>query len=339
MVGIVVVTYNSRKDIGPCLLSVYKSSYKRFKVFLVDNNSIDSTAGFVKEKFPQVDISVLKKNIGFAAGQNLGIKKALKKGCKSVFLLNPDTLIDKKCLNELIIKSDDQTILQPLILIHNGEKKTKLINTTGGVLNFLGFSYCGNYRKNMDTVREDRDIAVASGAAMFVPSNILKKVGLFDENFFMYHEDVDLTYRARISGYNIKLISSALVWHKYSFSKNKQKYYHFEKNRQLFLWRNFSLKYLILIFPAYIVTEILMLIYSLISGWFLLKIKSYFFILKLFSKERKIRQKNYKNIKKNEKILKKYLCSEIAFSEVKNPLFTPYNVILMLYWHLIKALI
>ena len=259
MISIIIVGYNSLKYLDDCLSSLFESSYKNFEVIFVDNNSKDSSMSFIKKAFSTVEIIESKKNLGFAGGNNLGIKKALKNKSEYIFLLNPDTIIDKDCLEKLINKADDRTILQPLILLHENSKKTNLINTTGGYLNFLGFSYCSDYRLDKKMAKE-KDIAIASGAAVFIPAEILRKIGLFDESFFMYHEDVDLFWRARLFGHNIKLLPNALVWHKYSFSKNNKKIFYVERNRLLFLYKNFELKYWILILPIFIFNEIIVVL-------------------------------------------------------------------------------
>jgi GT2 family glycosyltransferase len=339
MIGVIIVTYNNEQDIFECLKSVFLSTYKHFKVMIIDNNSTDETVKLVKSKYPKVTIYPLKENMGFAAGNNFGIKKAISSRINNIFLLNPDTVIDKNCLAQLDKKNNHQTILQPLILIHDSKKKTNLVNTSGSILNFLGFSYCGNYREKSNLISNDNDIALASGAAMFVPVSIFKKIGVFDKKFFMYYEDADFSLRARIYGINIQIIPSAKIWHKYNFSRNKNKFYYTERNRLLFLFRNFSNKYFLLILPIFVINEILILIYSMITGWFYEKIKSYFSVVALLSAENKMRNKNYKKIIKQENNLKKYITSEISFSEIKSPLFTPYNVILKIYWRIVNEII
>jgi GT2 family glycosyltransferase len=284
--------------------------------------------------YPKADV-IKNKNTGFAGGNNVGIRRAFELGCDYVFLLNPDTTIHKNCLEKLVAKADQQTILQPLILLNIDGQNTDLINTTGGHLNFLGFSYCSDYKKNKSTARE-KDIAIASGAAVLIPTNILKKIGLFDENFFMYHEDVDLFYRARLFGFNIRLIPDSLLWHKYSFSRNSNKMFYTDRNRLLFLYKNFSLKYLVLILPISIINEILMILYSLISGWFFQKIRAYFSALALLGPSSTRRKTNLPQIRKRERTLKQFIGPEISFSEVANSFLTFYNLITKIYWYLIK---
>ena len=337
MISIVIVGYNSRGDLKDCLGSVYRSSYKQFRVIFVDNDSSDGSVEFVKGRYPKVEV-IANQNTGCAGGNNVGIRYALKLRTDYIFLLNPDATVEKDCLKNLMSKADRQTILQPLILLNIKGKNTRLINTTGDYLNFLGFCYCGNYRKDQSAAKE-KDIVIASAAAVLIPAGILKKIGLWDEKFFMYHEAVDLFYRARLFGFNIKLIPSALAYHKYSFSKNKSKMFYADRNRILFLYRNFSAKYLILTLPMAIINEILLIVYSLLSGWFVEKIKVYFSASSLLKSSSVQRRKNLPYIKKQEKKMKRFIGAQISFSEIKSPLFVPYNLLLRAYWALIKPLI
>jgi hypothetical protein len=337
MISVVIVGYNSKNDLKTCLSSVYKSTYKQFRVIFVDNSSSDGSVEFVRTKYPKVDI-ISNKNSGFAGGGNIGIKRAIKLKTDYIFLLNPDVTIEPDCFKKLIARIDQKTILQPLILLNIKGKNTHLVNTTGDYLNFLGFCYCNDYRADQTAIKE-KDIVIASGAAALIPIGILETIGLLDKNFFMYHEDADLFYRAHLYGFNIKLMPNALAWHQYSFSRNKGKMFYADRNRLLFLYKNFSSKYLILILPMMIINEVLMIVYSLFSGWFLKKIQVYFSVLSLLKSSSIQRRKNLPYIKKREREIKRFIGAEISFSEIKSPLFTPYNLILKIYWALIKPLI
>lgn len=122
MIGVVVVGFNNRHDLKGCLDSLLKSGYKKFKAIYVDNGSSDGSADFVEKSYQKV-IVIRNSNTGYAGGNNLGIKQALKLKCDYIFLLNPDTLIDQNCLEELAKHADSKTILQPLILIYEKGKK------------------------------------------------------------------------------------------------------------------------------------------------------------------------------------------------------------------------
>lgn len=335
MISIIIVGYNNLLDLKDCFESIFKNSYKNFKVIYVDNGSSDNSYNFVRKKFKQVKL-IKSKNIGYAGGNNLGIKKAIKLGAKYIFILNPDTIIDKNCLKELSSKASADKILQPLILIYERGKKTNLINTTGNHLNFLGISYCNDYRKTKRAAKTSL-IPCASGAGFFVPVKILNDIGSFKDRYFMYHEDVDLSWRARISGYEIALVPEALVYHKYSFSKNKKKFYFAEKNRLDFFFSNFQTKTILLIIAPFLINELLITFYSIIDGWFFYKITSSFAFVVSINKTSSDRRKLKRKVKDRE--LVKYLSGEVSFSQKKFPLQNFYNQVYCTYWLLIKKLI
>jgi len=330
MIAIVIVAHNSRDDLFESISSIIKNDFQNYKIIVVDNASTDGTYDLVKKRFRKIEL-IKNKNTGYAGGNNLGIKRAIKLKSDYILVLNPDTILDKNCLRSLDESKQEDTIIQPLILLD----KTRLVNTTGSYLNFLGFSYCNNYKKPANQFHKKQEIALASGAASLISVKILKKIGLFDEDFFMYHEDIDLFWRARANGYKILFVPEAKVFHKYSFSKNKNKMYLSERNRLVFLYKNFSLKYLILIFPISVVNELLLIIYALLSGWLGQKISSYFAAAKIIKGKKIGKKKNLKKIVSSQGKLKKFIGSELSFSEVKNPLLVPYNALLWLYFKLI----
>lgn len=336
MISIIIVGYNSRKDLPDCFESIYKSTYKDFRIIFVDNNSSDASIEYVKNNYPDTVTIKNTQNLGFAAANNLAINKSIELKTDYIFMLNPDTVIDKDCLKTLVENASTSAILQPLILMKQNQS---LINTAGSYLNFLGISYCNNYLDTKETITENTQIPACSGAAMFLPIDVAIKTGDLDESFFMYDEDLDYSWRARLLGFSILLIPEAVVCHQYDYSRNKLKYYHIEKNRLTFILKNFSLITILFTLPIHIINELLMILYSILNQWFKVKIKSYQY---LFSNYKKIIDKR-KTIQKNRIVadanLKKYIGSKIDYQEINSPLFKPYNLFLNIYWSLIKPLI
>jgi len=335
-IAIIIVNWNGEKYIKDCLESLKNQSYRDFDIILVDNNSSDDSLE-VAESYEDIFVIRNKINYGFAKGNNIGIQRALKDGYKYVVLVNCDTEADKGWLKKLVERAEeDPTIgaVQSKILLED----CNLINTTGGHLHFLGFSYCGDY-KCKDTFHEMRDISIASGASVLFRSSVLKKTGLFDESFFMYHEDTDLSWRIKEMGYKVFFEPKSVIYHKYSFSKNKDKFYHSEKNRIIFLLKNFELKTILLLLPAFIFTEVLMLGYATLGGWLEQKFRGYGYIISHRTEILAERKKIQGNRKIKDKELKKYFSYKLSFDEVKNPLFVPLNFFFWLYWSLIRVFI
>jgi len=337
MVSIIIVGYNSEKYLKECLESVFASSYNKFEVIFVDNNSQDNSKEYIEKNFPRVNLINSKDNLGFAGGNNIGIKKAISDKSDYIFLLNPDTIIDQNCLGKLVEKADGETILQPLILLHDGKQKTDLINSAGNILNFLGFSYCGSYKKKRSEIISDKDIPVASGAAMFIPVKIIKKIGAFDESFFMYHEDVDLSWRAMIAGHNIRLTRDSLIWHKYSFSRNKNKMFYTERNRILFIIKNFSLRHLLLTAPMQLIITLALLLYFASDGIILSWFRIQFAVIKSLPALLQEKRKIIKTIPPQD--LRRFLSGSLNFSELNSRPFRVLDKASTIYWKLIISLL
>lgn len=338
MISIIIVGYNSEQYLEDCLSSIFMSTYKSFEVIFFDNASKDRTVEFIRNKYPKIEIIESAANVGFAKGNNIAIERALKSKPDYIFLLNPDTIIDKNCLKILFEKGTKEKILQPLILLHDG-KKTELVNTSGGTLNYLGFSYCSDYKRKYTLIKNKKENVIASGAAMFFSRELFSKVGGFDESFFMYNEDVDLSYRAQLMGYSIELINNAKVWHKYKFGKNKNKMFLSERNRLMFMFKNYNFSTLLIISPIFLINEIFLCIFALKEKWLLLKLKSYLQVCLSLPSIIKKRRHIQKWRMKNDRDLKRLFSSQIDFSEVRIPAIRFYNKLIDAYWKLIYSII
>jgi hypothetical protein len=334
--SIIIVNYNGREYLENCLSSLFKQNYKDFEIIFVDNASKDDSVEFVKKNFPKVKLIESKKNLGFATGNNLGVKNS--KG-RYIFLVNPDTESDKNCLKELInlIKRRKDTIVCPKILL--ADKRNK-INTTGMAFHYLGFGWCDNLGKTDNNQFEEMEVTFPSGAALLIDKKNFDAVKGFDEDYFLYYEDDDLGWRLRLRGYKIMLAPKAKVYHKYFFGRHPQKFYFAERNRIVTILKNYQLKTLLLILPPFLLTEIGILFYSLTNGLFFSKLSSYYWILKNIDKISEKRKAIQKTRKVTDKEIVKYFFSKIMFKEVTSPLIEYIlNPILNFYWKIIKAFI
>jgi len=339
MVAIIIVLYNSKRFLKDLLLSIQNSTYKNYKLIFIDNNSTDDSAEFLTKNYPWVILIKNKKNYGFPKAANQGIEKALKLKAEYIFLLNPDTILHKNCLSELIKAADPNTIFQPLILLFN-KKKTNLINSAGNVLHYLGFAYRGDFKKPASLFQKKKEIPVASGAAIFLPAKIIKRIGYLNETFFLYHEETDFSLRARLAGYKIKLLPTAKIWHHYSFSATNRNIFFIERNRFLVLFINLQPKTILLIAPMLCINEILSILLFPFLGYPFIKLKVIFSIIKLIpeiSRKRKL-----VNIirKKKDSEIKQFFSTEIDFPNFPLPfLKTLYQSLLSIYWRMIYKLI
>ncbi len=212
MVAIVILNFKVKAATLKCVKSVLKSDYSSLQVVVVDNNSQDE----VKEALPkdnQITFIQTGANLGYTGGNNRGIQEALSLGADYVFVLNPDTEIEKTTVSALIqgIEETKAGIAGPKILFDD----RKTIWFAGGL--FDSNNILGNHRgvdeEDNGQYDETGETEYVTGGAMMITRQVLEKIGLFDERYFLYYEDSDLCWRAKIAGFKLMYIPSAVVFH------------------------------------------------------------------------------------------------------------------------------
>lgn len=342
-VGVVVVNWNGRRFLADCLSSLVRSDYptEQLEIILVDNASTDGSADWAEQNFKSIKVIRDETNLGFAAGNNQGIRWALDQGAEFVVVLNYDTVVEPGWLIELVRAAEsDRRIgsVQSLVLLHGDPQ---LVNTSGNQLHYLGFGYCGQYRSKRQAV-DDRikDIAYGSGTAVLYRAAALRAVGLFDEDLFMYHEDLDLGWRLRLAGYRNVIAPQSIVYHKYSFSRNPKKFFYLERNRQIVLLKNYRLWTLCLLIPPLVVMEVGLLAYSLVGRWFIQKLAGYDSAFKQLANTLRKRRQVQGLRKASDRTVVKSMTSTIEFEGITNPILKwIVNPMLTVYWYVIKWLI
>jgi len=334
LVSILIVNWNEKTFLGDCLTSLSSQTYQNYEILVIDNASTDSSVEYVSQNFPSVRIIQNPCNEGFAKACNKGI--LCSKG-EYIAVISSDMEFDIHWLEELIKPLQSQSIAVTVAKALFFDDKER-INYAGGTVNFLGFAFPKHYKEGKDIDLEHETTEYIAGGLCCLRRRVLEEVGLFDEDFFMYLEDVDLSFRIRAAGYELALTPKAIVYHKADFKKMKDKFYHIEKNRLRFLIKNYSLKTLLLITPAFFVTEIAVLSYSILGGWFHKKVYSYFKIL--MSLPRLIRQRKQLQEKRKSKdslIMERFI-GALNYEEIANPLLDNIlNPMLDFYWRIIKG--
>lgn len=327
-----------------CLASLSKLEYPRenFKVFFVDNASTDDSLNFVQSNYPDIAIIKNQENTGFALGNNIGIKQAMSENFEYLFLLNQDTICEPDFLKKLlaVIEADHQIgAVQPRLMLYPEKDK---VNSLGNAIHYLGFGFSAGCYQQFDNNLQPRKIAYASGAAVLYRKSTLEKVGLFDPEFFMYHEDLDLGWRLRMAGYDILLVPAAVIYHKYQFSKSIKKYYFMERNRFICLFENYKLATFLLILPALIVMEAGLFLFSLKSGFWQEKLRVYAWFLSIdnWGKIRKERKgKRIIRVRKDRELVELFT-GKIENQEIDNWLLKYLaNPVFNAYWQVVKYLI
>lgn len=252
--SIVILNWNGRKDTLECLQSVKKLQIRDFvlEVILVDNASSDNTIKEIRRKHKHIIVLENEKNLGFAGGNNVGMKYAVENGADFVVVLNNDTTVKESLLVELLDAADRHKgagILTPMIFFYPGYEFHKERYTQadkGRVIWYAGgqIDWDNVYASNMgvdDTdigqYTKEHEVDFATGACMFVRREVLEKVGYFDEKYFLYLEDADFSMRAKLAGWKIIFVPDAHVWHKVSQSSSiggELNDYFITRNRLLF---------------------------------------------------------------------------------------------------------
>lgn len=254
-IAIIIINYNTEKETMECLKSLQKLNYKNFEIILIDNasdnfNKIKTNIEKYKNQNNNLKIYKLKYNTGFTGGVNFGIRKALQNKAEYVWLLNNDTIVDKNCLTELIktAKQENSFIVGNKIFSFS-LKRTKL-EFNGGRFDWIR----GSYSKG--AIKKPKWI---TGTSMLIKREVFKKIGLFDEKFFLYYEDVDFCFRARKNGLKLSVSEKALLWHKKSSStksigKYLILYYHY-RNLMLLTKKHApkTIKYIIYIWGYFLI--------------------------------------------------------------------------------------
>ncbi len=347
-VAIILVNYKdyAKKYLEEAWQSLMLQNYPKdkYNIYIVDNASSDKTFSYLKNNYSTA--KVLKREDGnYSAANNLGAQQAIKDGCDYIVFCNMDTVFADSWLKELVkvANNDKKTaIVQSKILLFDKNKDSNKVNTLGNNLHFLGFGLVTCYGKEDKNIENyNKPFTYASGCSLLIKKDVFQKIDGYNENFYMYHDDVELSLKARFLGYDIKLASKSVVFHKYEFNRSIRMLYYMERNRLLTLFTFYSCKTLLLVTPIFIITELGLLFYAFVNGWILTKLKSYKYFLSVQNivtivKERR-RIKKLRKIKDSE--LFSVLVSKLYFGAKPSLAVKLLNPILIIYFKLIKKII
>jgi GT2 family glycosyltransferase len=261
-VSVIILNYNGLTYLKACLESLKQQTYPNFLIIVCDNASKDGSPEFVAEKYPQVVLIRNASNFGFAKGNNYAIDYALKQDTEYIFLLNNDTEMEPDALAKLVEAAESDYscgIVGPIVF---DLKNRGFIQEAGMSIDRFGFPM-----QKKGSNREFREVFFVSGCAMLLKRELLLTIGLFDDSYFMFAEDLDLCWRARLAGYKVVVSNGSKIYHASGgsmvggvvkstrYKTDVRRIFYREKNTLRTLIKNYDTSNLLKIVPLAIALE------------------------------------------------------------------------------------
>jgi len=242
-ISVIVVSFNSEKYISHCIESILQSDYPNFEIIVVDNNSTDNSVFEIKKYQNKIKLILNKSNVGFAVGNNIGIKKS--KG-EILVLINPDAYVKKDSISKLVepILDDEKVIISGSKILY---PESNIIQSAGGIIQKNGLTNHFGY-KEVDNAQQDfqKEVDYVTGAAMAIKRKLFELTGLFDPCYYpAYYEEAEKCTQARKLNFKVIYAPESTVYHHESttlvaLSRPFLKTFH--KSRFKFIYRNFGAK-------------------------------------------------------------------------------------------------
>ncbi|MCC7201186.1 MAG: glycosyltransferase family 2 protein [Nitrospirae bacterium] len=257
-VSVIVLNWNGYSDTAECLRSLERLTYPSCEVILVDNGSTDGSVARLRQEFEKVFYIENDENLGFAEGNNIGIRYALQHGAGYVFLLNNDTVISPGALDELVrVAEGDRAIGMAGPVIYDYYDPSRVWFAGSHIDYRTGLTpHWHEGEKREKEWPESWDVERLSGCAMLVKKEVIESVGMLDAGYFLYYEDTDWCARARQHGFRIVCAGHARVLHKQQGSTDRGGsplvHYYCQRNRLLFLKKNANIPVRVRLHNGYI---------------------------------------------------------------------------------------
>lgn len=215
--SIIIVSYNTKELLKKCLRSLEKV---KAEIIVVDNNSEDGSSDLIKKDFPEVKVISNKENFGFAKANNQALRQAQG---EFILLLNSDTVVKPKALEELVEfakQHPEAGVIGARLLNPDGSVQPSVFHLPtikGAVLEYW-LKQKGTFEKYFPVDNDPREVEAVVGAAMLIPKTVIEKVGLLDERYFMYFEDLDYCRRVKHTGFKVYYLPQAEIIHQHGAS-------------------------------------------------------------------------------------------------------------------------
>ena len=321
LVSIIILNYNAGNLLLNCVDSVFKSTYPNFEVLVVDNISTDNSHIICKEKFEKIHLIKNKENLGYCEGNNVGIRNA---DGEFIVILNPDTIVEPNWLNHLMsaYSKFGEGLYQPKFFSLN---EKLVLQSTGNMLHIFGFGFARDKGKADDEkIKSVEKINYASGTCLFTSKIVLDKVGLLDPFLFLYHDDLDLGWRAAQIGINSFYVPQSIIYHaeSYSIKWSSKKFYWLERNRKYCLLTHYSKETYAKMRLSLFLVDVCVWLFYLSKGFLGAKIRAELDIFRN-RKDIKIKYNQLEKIKiiSDKELIKKFPDEIFVPKNVSEPIF------------------
>ncbi|MGE3542177.1 MAG: glycosyltransferase family 2 protein [Candidatus Tectimicrobiota bacterium] len=247
---VIIPNWNGRDLLIPCLDSLLTQSERDFTVTVVDNGSTDGSCELIRHRYPTVHVIARDRNYGFTGGTNPGMQDAIAHGAQYVALLNNDAIADQHWLRYLVTTADQYPQLGCITSKILQAQEARTIDSTGDFYSIWGLPFPRG-RDEVDSGQYDtalyQAVFTGSGGASLFRTHMLREIGLFDQDFFAYYEDVDLGFRSQLAGWQAAYEPRAVVYHRMHatsarlphfmrYHSHKNALYVYHKNMPARLW-------------------------------------------------------------------------------------------------------
>lgn len=265
--GIVLVTYGEGEGIKRILNIIQKEKKPGDKVSLIDNHPAHATAK-VAEKHPAVDVAIRSpENLGYV-GNNTAAK-AIQDEVDLLLFLNPDSLPEKGAITKLREGPKEWVGWMGLLVLPDGK-----VNSAGNVIHISGLSWVSGFGDDAANYQEPKEVTILSGADLVIRASEWRKTKGFGHLYFIYYEDSELSTTMIAMGKKIGLLPQAKIGHDYSFYNSPRKWFLLERNRYLYIIRNWPIGVIVVLLPLLILVELGLWLVAIMQRRFILKVKS-----------------------------------------------------------------
>lgn len=266
--GIILVTYGNEKVLPKLAKRLAAEKRSGDYIVLIDNHP-DHFCAKISENLPGIDTIVRSANIGFAAGCNRGVR-LMPDSIDLILLLNPDVMPEPGAIALLREGGRKEWSAWMGLLV----MPDKTINSAGTVVHMSGLSWCNNYGDSIARLQPTNQVTALSGACLMIRKDSWEYLGGFNENYFMYYEDTDLSFCMLRHGLKYGVVTTAHFEHDYIFLKSRQKWFYLERNRYIFICRQWPLGLVLILLPYLVASEIALWAISILQGRVWLRIKA-----------------------------------------------------------------